>query len=764
MPLTPGEKLGPYEILAPIGAGGMGAVYRARDSRLNRNVAIKVSTAQFSERFEREAKSIAALNHPNICQIYDIGPNYIVMECIDGSPIVTHDAFEQPLPPAEALRLAIQMASALEAAHAKGIIHRDLKPANILATKNGTVKLLDFGLAKQSIAGTSAEETQSLGTTQPGTIMGTPAYMSPEQAEGRPADARSDIFSFGSVLYEMLAGHRAFPGNSAAAVIGAIVHVSPEPLKSPPAIASIVNKCLAKSPDQRFQSATDLRIALEAASTRASSKISKRTIGIALAAAALVAVAIAAASFYLKSRKSAQIDSIVVLPLENRTNDPAADYISDGIMESVNNSLARLPGLRVVPHSVAFHYKGKPIDVQKIGEDLGVRSVLAGQVAHQGDNVTIDVELDDVRDGKQLWGEQYNRKSTDLLSVQNEIAREVSQRLRSQLSTEDQQKLTKGSTNNPEAYSLYLKGKHYTNEFTKEGFAKGLDYFNQAIALDPNYGLAYNGLAYNYINQDGWFLPAREAGPKAKAAAEKALAIDDTDADAHLSLAIELQWYEWDWAASEKEFKRAIELNPKSSEAYAYYSWFLAPMGRNDEAVAAAKRSLDADPLSPLANFIVGSVSVFTRQWDLAIKQLQSAKELDNSYWFNSCYLGRAYEQKGRLPEAIAEFQHALTLEKENTEIWSGLGHAYALSGKKAEAQKVLDHLKEWSATNYVSPYAIAVIYAGLGDKDKAFAYLDTAYTDRSYFVANYLTTDARLDVLRVDPRFDALRRKVGLP
>lgn len=336
--------------------------------------------------------------------------------------------------------------------------------------------------------------------------------------------------------------------------------------------------------------------------------------------------------------------------------------------------------------------------------------------------------------------------------------------MRSQLSAEDQQKLTKGSTNNPEAYQLYLKGKYYTNKFTRDGFRKGIDYFNQAIALDPNYGLAYNGLAYNYINQDDWFIRPNDAAPKAKDAAKKALAFDESDADAHLSLAIVAHWYEWDWDAAEREFKRAIELNPKNSDAYGYYSWYLASIGRNDQAFAEAKRGQQADPLSLLANFGPGSISVFTRQWDRAIEQLRSAIELDPNYWFDHCFLGRAYEQKGQLPEAIAEFQRALELEKDNTEIWSGLGHAYAISGRKAEAQKVLDHLKELSEHSYVAPYNVAVVYAGLGEKDQAFVWLEQAYNDRSYLLAVYLNTDARLDGLRSDPRFRELRRRIGLP
>jgi eukaryotic-like serine/threonine-protein kinase len=766
MALSAGERLGPYEILAPIGAGGMGEVYCARDPRLNRDVAIKVSAAQFTERFEREAKAIAALNHPNICQIYDIGPNFLVMEFVDGSPIISRE--HQPSSPTEALRLATQIAAALEAAHAKGIIHRDLKPANILVTPAGVVKLLDFGLAKHS-DGTNApgEETQTIGVTEVGTIMGTPAYMSPEQANGKPADARSDIFSFGAVLYELLAGRRAFTGGSGPATIGAIVHKNPDPLDAPPALQAIVAKCLSKSPDGRFQTATELRDALEQISTRpdytVTPGVKHRRLALAIAGS-LIVIAACVLGIYLKGNRTGRIDSIAVLPLENRSENPEADYISDGVTESINNSLARLPGLRVVPHNLAYHYKGKGMDVQTIGKTLGVQSVLTGRVAQRGDDLTIGVELDDVRNGTELWGQQYNRKMADLLAVQNDIAREVSQHLRSQLSAAEQKNLTKGSTDNPEAYQLYLKGKYYTNKLSKDGFTKGLDYFHQAIAIDPNYGLAYNGLAYNYINQVDWFLSPSEAGPKARDAANRALSIDESDADAHVSRAIVAHWYEWDWAAAEREFKRAIELKPDDSEAHGFYSWFLAPMGRKDEAIAEAKRAQQLDPLSSLANFMVGSALVFTRQWDPAIEQLRSAKELDPTFWFYPCFLGRAYEEKGELPEAIAEFQRAVELEKYNPEIWSGLGHAYAVLGDRTKAQEVLNHLKVLSADSYIAPYDFAVIYAGLGQRDQAFAWLNRAYADHSYYMAVYLTTDARLDNLRSDPRFADLRHRVGLP
>ena len=767
--VAPGEQVGPYQVEAKIGAGGMGEVYRARDTRLDRFVAIKVSAAQFSERFEREAKAIAALSHPNICQIYDIGPNYLVMEYIDGLAVVSpvgSDA-QQPLPPAQALLMATQIAAALEAAHAKGIIHRDLKPANILVTTSGVVKLLDFGLAKRSPAGDSAEnEKQTISTTEAGTIIGSPAYMSPEQAEGKTADARSDIFSFGTVLYEMLAGRRAFPGRTTASTLGAIIHKNPDPLNVPPALNAIVFKCLSKSPDGRFQTATDLLTALEKASAGGHSGVVNRIRQHALAvmAVALLGIGAIALAFYLRAHKTDRIDSIAVLPLDIRSNDPEADYISDGITETINNSLARLPSLKVIPGSVTVHYKGKATDIQKVGDALGVQAVLTGRVAQRGEDLTIGVELDDVRNGKQLWGQQYTRKLADLLAIENDIAKEVSQRLRSQLSEADQQKLTLGSTTNPEAYQLYLKGEHFTSKFTKDGFSKGVNYLNQAIAMDPNYAEAYSALADNYINQDDWFMAPKEAGPKAREAAKRALALDESDGEAHVSLAIEAQWYEWDWVTAEREFKRALEIDSGDPEALGYYSWFLPSMGRNDQAVAVAERKRQLDPTGTNANFTLGSVFVFTRQWDKAIQQLRSAIDLDPNYWLDYCFLGRAYEQKGKLPQAITEFQRGLALDPDQAESWAGLGHAYAVSGNKAEAQKVIHHLKELSAHSYIAPFNVAVIHAGLGEKDQAFTWLNRAYADRSYLLAIYLTSDPRLDSLHSDPRFTELRKRIGLP
>ena len=807
MPLSAGDQLGPYKILASIGAGGMGEVYRAQDAKLGRDVALKVLPAEMAHdperlaRFHREAKALAQLDHPNIVTIHSVeecnGVHFLTMQLVEGRSL-DRVIPASGLPLEQIVEIARALGDALAVAHDKGIVHRDLKPGNVMVTNEGHVKVLDFGLAKDVRAANGGDLTlTSDSQTQIGIVMGTPAYMSPEQTAGRLLDHRTDIFSLGVVLHEMATGRRPFEGTSSAELVSAILRDTPPSVTDarpdlPSDLARIIRRCLEKDPSHRVQTARDVsnefrdlarqtsqKLAAATTSTSSSravpaadsgiphadevSGVKRHAIALTIAAILLV-IGFAGVGIYLKGSKAGQVDSIAVLPLENRSNDPEAEYISDGITESINNSLTRLPSLRVIPHSVASHYRGKSMDMRKVGDELRVQAVLTGSIAQRGDDLTVNVELDDVRNGKQLWGERYNRKLADLLAVQNEIAREVSQLLRSQLSAEDQQKLTKGSTDNPEAYQLYLKGKYYTNKLSKAGFSKGIEYFNQAIALDHQYGLAYSGLAYNYINQDDWFMPPNEAGPKTREAAQKALAIDESDGGAHLSMAIVTHWYDWNWAAAESEFKRAIELNPNNWEAHTYYSWFLAPMGRNDQSIAEAKRAQQADPLSGFANFNVGGALVFARQWDPAIEQLHRAIEVDPTFWFSHCFLGRAYEQKGKLPEAIAEFQRALELEEDNAEIWSGLGHAYALSGKRSEAQKVLEHLKGVSAHSWVAPYNIAVIYAGLGEKEQAFAFLDQAYKDRSYYLPTYLATDARIDSLRSDPRFVELRKRVGLP
>jgi serine/threonine protein kinase/tetratricopeptide (TPR) repeat protein len=844
--LLPNTTLSHYRIVSKIGAGGMGEVYLAQDTKLDRKVALKVLPADVAsnrdrmDRFVREAKSAAALNHPHIGQIHEIGEHegthFIVIEFIDGVTL-REKIHSGKTDLKKLLKYLQQVAEGLSKAHSAGIVHRDLKPDNIMITNDGFAKVLDFGLAKLSESlgdramGRRSDEDPTVAMsprspvlpsgTSPGLIIGTVGYMSPEQAQGRidEIDQRSDVFSFGCILFEAVTGHRAFDGKDAIDSLNKIIREAPPPITDfrphlPNHLQRIVRRCLAKDREDRYQTIKDVGIELRelrreldvagidttapparsettadpgpevktietggvqarsvtGPSPPASSAeyiitgMKQHRVALAIAISVLL-IGSVGLWVYLNGRNSGStIESIAVLPFENRSNDPEVDYISDGITESINNSLTRLPNLKVVPHSVASHYKGKQMDAQKFGDELHVNVVLMGRVVQRGDNLTISVELDDIRNGKQLWGEQYNRKLADLLAVKSDIAREVSQRLRSQLSGEEQQKLTRGSTQNPEAYQLYLKGNYYTSKFTNEGFRKGVDYFNQAIAMDPNYALAYSGLAFNYNNAGDWMTPPREAAPKAKDAARRALAIDDTLANAHLSLATTAHWYEWDWATAEREFKRAIELNPNDPRPHGYYSWYLTTIGQPDQALAEAKRGQQLDPVSLEANLFLGSILVFSHQFDQAIEQLRSGIELDPTYWYAHDFLGRAYEQKGRMPEAIAEFQRALELEKDNAENWSNLGHAYALSGNKAEAQKIIDHLNELSGRTYVAPYNFAAIYAGLGDKDQAFAWLDRAYADRSGFLAFYLKSDAHMDSLHSDPRFAELMRRVGLP
>jgi TolB-like protein/Tfp pilus assembly protein PilF len=489
-----------------------------------------------------------------------------------------------------------------------------------------------------------------------------------------------------------------------------------------------------------------------------------RRSGFVFAPVALVVIVIAVAGYFYFSRnhKSA-INSIAVMPFVNASGNPEVEYLSDGITESLINSLSQLPNLSVKGRSTVFRYKGKDITPQQIGSELSVQAILNGRVVQRGEQLTLSLDLVNARTGDQIWGQQYIRKASDLVSLQAEIANEISHKLRTDISGEDRQKLIKGSTSNSEAYQLYLKGNYFAARYTKDGSQKGIEYFNQAIALDPNYALAYNGLAYYYIVANEWYLAPRDAMPKARAAAQKALTIDDTLAAAHASLAVATDWHYWDFPAAEREYKRALELDPNDPRSHQFYSWFLAEHGKVEEAIAEAKRAQQLDPISPEQGIYLGQVLLFLRHYDEAIEALRKTVELDQTFWLSHNFLGRAYEQKGRMPEAVAEFQRAIQLEPAAAENRSMLGHAYAVSGKKAEALKIIDGLKELSKSVYVAPYTIAIVYAGLGDKDQAFAWLDRAYDDRSGYLT-WLTTDPQLDGLRSDPRFADLLRRVGLP
>ncbi|HXM35743.1 MAG TPA: protein kinase [Pyrinomonadaceae bacterium] len=844
MTITAGTRLSRYEIRSQLGAGGMGEVYLALDTELDRKVAIKILPADVAanqdrmRRFAQEARAAAALNHPNIAHIYEIGRadgvNFIAMEFVDG------ETFRDKMHGENSdlkilLKHLLQVAEGLAKAHAGGIVHRDLKPDNIMITRDGHAKILDFGLAKLiEPTGRKPDHEGGLGSSEiatvmmpvqhstPGVVMGTVGYMSPEQAQAKSVDQRSDIFSFGCILYEAATGRKPFVGDSIIDTLHKIIH---EPAPSitdlnPSAsldLQRVIRKCLAKEPEKRYQTirdtANDLEELIEAMkgvsdlersvappanATASGPQIvgGKSTVDDVRAAESTVSTSQQPASsaqyivsgikqhklaavigllvlvvgavglgLYLHARNTEMaIESIAVLPFDNQNHDPETEYLSDGLTDSIINSLTQLPNLKVIARSSVFRYKGKQTDPIAVANELGVRAVLTGRIMQRGDSFTIGAELIDARDNKQLWGDQYERKLADLLSVQREIAKEITSNLRLKLSGAEQERATKQYTEKPEAYQLYLKGRLYWNKRTGEAIKKAIEYFSQAVEKDPGYALAYVGLADCYVVPANP-RPPNEKMPKARAAARRALELDETLAEGHTALARVLAVYDWDWVGAENEFKRAIKLNPRYAGAHQWYGGYLEMMGRRDESLAERKQALELDPLSLTINFELALAFYYARDYDQAIQQFQKTLELDANFPLVHAHLPAAYEQKGMYDQAIAGFQKGVAL-RGGTE-WSfsmsGLGHVYGVSGKKAEARAVLDELKQASQQEYVPADSIALVYAGLGEKDQAFTWLEKAYEEHAFKMA-WLKVDPQWDSLRSDPRFADLLRRVGLP
>ncbi|MDQ2977035.1 MAG: protein kinase [Acidobacteriota bacterium] len=803
------ESIAHYRIIKKLGAGGMGQVYLALDTKLDRKVAIKVlqpyllAEHNLKKRLIREAQAAAKLDHPNICAIYDVNEEdsltFIVMQYIEGETLA-EKMERQPLGLTTVLAIAEQAAEGLAEAHAHGIVHRDIKPQNMMITPRGQLKILDFGLAKQMRSSVTVDNDAPTATllSTPGLVVGTMPYMSPEQVQGEPLDASSDIFSLGVTLYEMLAGKHPFKDKSAAVTMSRILLGEPIPTEQfqaqvSPELQTLLGKMLSKDKAGRYQSAqdflTDLRqlpARLSAADTQGGasrtkgvaastptekvadsilSKVQRNKWALLASALALILLAVAI-SWWLGTDHS---DSLAILPFTYASSDPQLmanpdrEYLSDGMTESIINNLSQLANLKVIARSSVFRYKGKDLDVQTIGRDLNVRAVLTGHIIQEGDELTIKVELMDVQGNRQIWGDAYQRKTADIQTVQKEIARNVSEQLRLKLTGADQTQLVKTYTDSGEAYQAYLKGRYHWNKRTDEGFKQATNFFQEAIVKDPSYALAYTGLADCYtLRSDYGFLAPKEGYALAKGAVTLALKYDDSLAEAHTSLASIKAVTDWDWQGAENEYRRAIELNPKYPTAHHWYAAQLLLQGRLKEALEEIKKAQQLDPLSLGINKDFAVILLYARDYDSALEQCRKTLEIEPHFGAMFTYIAQIHELQQNYPEATTELEKAHAADPEDSEISYALGQAYTLVGKRDEALKISNELNQPGKSNMYLPKEAAYLYALLGEKEQAIAILQKA-AEGHYISVAELKMDPRLDDLRKDPRVLELLQKIGL-
>jgi len=800
--ITSGTKLGEYEVKSLLGSGGMGEVYRARDSRLGREVAIKVLPSFLStdsdrlRRFEQEARAAAALNHPNILAVFQMGTYqgapYLVSELLEGETL-REQIKRGRLPIRKAIDYGVQIARGLAAAHEKGIVHRDLKPENLFVTKDGRVKILDFGLAKltQPQSGSDNSALTLTKATEAGMVMGTVGYMAPEQVRGETADHRADIFAFGAILYEMLAGKRAFQKPTSAETMTAILNEDPPGISQvtanpPPALQRVVHRCLEKNPEQRFQSASDLAFALDALSENAGSatvypgkeggnsgllaflRVHRFWITAFLVLAGVLLTMAATGIWHWPGKaNSSQIESIAVIPFTTSSGDSDTDILSDGLTGSLIAGLAHVPELKVKSRNSVFRYKGKDVDVQQVGKDLTVDALLTGRIMQHGDTIQVSAELIRVRDNTEIWGEQYERKASEIIPLQQQIAGAIAEELRSKLSPIEKQQVTKQGTQNPQAYELYVKGRYYWNKRTNADLKTAISYFNQAIDKDPTYALAYSGLADAYNVWGAYGMAPNEAVPKAIAAAQKALELDPTLARPHAVLGANKMDIKLEFSSGEAEFRKAIELDPSDATAHQWFAEALSYMGgRAQESIDEANLARQLDPLSPIIGSIQASVYAADRQFDKAIDLYKKVIADNPSFGEAHAWLAIAYWGNHKYVEAIQEFKIGAQLmgDRNGSEFAAALDSGFRSSGWPGALRKGIEALltRRKARIGYASPYLIAQLYADLDDKEHAFEWLSTAYEESDGLIA--LRTDFAFDSLRSDPRYTELVRKIGFP